>query len=327
MGADAAAPARVAALRQQYVRDYGFTSDLREGTDKTIWEPWRGVTVTDLDAVLSVAASLQAKPQHVLALWLQEGKHANDKLLHGKEITLHDVSPTVDVSMAQMRAWLRSWLLYQIFGTDVFTSFTAVPRSDNLLNDASADHNAAFVHGVSRLGAHNVPLPTGHTPESIRRYLTDSGGAMRASLTDAGGRPLPRTVPAGTPFTAAIALRQTALATLLYLQYGLFLTYEAELEALFLAEYGPPFSLSLVPWVTYIGWNGGITKQYKARFANLPTGLTPEERIAEILGDPPTKPLIAAELALYYKPEGSTSALGNAAQYKYLIEAVTPWFA
>jgi hypothetical protein len=64
--ADAQSPNRVTALREHYESVYGFSAGLRRGFDKTIWEPWRGVTQGDLEAVVAVGDALGVPAAQVL---------------------------------------------------------------------------------------------------------------------------------------------------------------------------------------------------------------------------------------------------------------------
>ena len=146
-------------------------------------------------------------------------------------------------------------------------------------------------------------------------------------LTNLAGVPVVATLPAGETIDGSVRLRSTSTASWLYLQAALFTVFRKNMEARFIAEYGPPMDLSPTPWVTYLGWNGDIDEQYPARFSRRPLGETPEERIAQLFNAPPSSPLNANELALYYAQPISKSALGNAIQLKYLTEAVEPWFA
>jgi hypothetical protein len=58
-----------------------------------------------------------------------------------------------------------------------------------------------------------------------------------------------------------------------------------------------------------------------------PRGRDPEARIHQLFDNPPAGPLSAAELTFYFADPISRSALVNAIQFKYLTEAVQPWFA
>jgi hypothetical protein len=57
-------------------------------------------------------------PARVLGLWLQEGKHVHYATLHGQSHALPPLAFAHDVTVAQLRSWVRSVLLYQIFGSD-----------------------------------------------------------------------------------------------------------------------------------------------------------------------------------------------------------------
>jgi hypothetical protein len=329
---DAASPQRVDALRTSYEMGFGFTQGLRQGFQRTIWEPWRGLNQSDMEAVLVVSDLLGIPASHVLALWLQEGKHAHDGSLHGQAHPLPNLAFGADVTTAQIRAWVRSLILYQVFGSDAYTHATKVPGADNRLDGADADHDGRFVAGLARLRAGNVPGSDQFTNQDALGYFSTTAGALRSLvLTDVTGGPVSATLPAGVALAGSVRLRPTSIASWLYLQVALFTTYRADMEQLFIAEYGPPMDLMPAPWVTYLGWNGGLTGQYNARFSRRPLGESPEDRIRQLFGNPPAGPLNAAELTLYYaggiSTEPSRSALGNAIQFKYLTEAVQPWFA
>ena len=177
--ADAAAPARVTSLRTSYGTDFGFTTGLRQGEGKTIWEPWRGLIQVDFEAVLAVAGVVGMPPAHVLALWLQEGKHSHDRTLHGLPHPIPNVFFAATVTAGQLRSWLRSVLLYQAFGSDALTSFTHVHGHENELNGADHDHDAPFAAGLHRLRTANVPGSNQFTDAAALKYFSTSQGALR----------------------------------------------------------------------------------------------------------------------------------------------------
>jgi hypothetical protein len=326
--ADAASPQRVQALRTSYETGFGFTQGLRQGFDRTIWEPWRGLNQGDMEAVLVVSGLLGIPASHVLALWLQEGKHVHDGSLHGQAHTLPNLAFGVAVTTAQIRSWVRSLILYQVFGSDAYAHITKIPGQDNRLDGADADHDSRFAAGLGRLRAGNIPGSDQFTDQDALRYFSSTAGAFQSLvLTNAAGDPVTATLPAGLTLAGSVRLRRTSIASWLYLQVALFTIYRADMEQRFIAEFGPPMDLTPTPWVTYLGWNGGVGSQYNARFSNRPLGETPEDRIRQLFDNPPADSLSAPELALYYDPGMSRSALGNAIQFKYLTEVVQPWFA
>jgi hypothetical protein len=338
---DKSDPARITGIRKRYETAYGFTHGLR------IQKPWIDITVGDLDAVIAVADTLAVRAPQVLALWIQEGKIAQSKLLHGGARHL-TATFTADVSRAQIRAWLRSWLFFEVFGSDAYTSVTEHEGADSTLNDADAGHDGRFDSGFARLQELKLPGPAQGAAAETRTYLTSPQGALTAHLQDAAGKALGAKLPKGDLVDVTLSIRPTSVATWLYMQHALFLVYQSRMEALFIQEYGPPMHLDAVPWVTYQGWNGRwkdeanhdkacsptampveklgscTSVQYRGYFRGRPIGELPEDRIQQWYGDPPAIKLSPDELKLYYGT--GTCARCNAVQFKYLVEAVSPWF-
>jgi hypothetical protein len=313
-------------LRQRYVTTYGFKKGLREGHDKTIWHPWKGVTASDMEAVLTVANLFKVPPAHVLAIWLQEGKHLFDDILHGTASRTWESDNTVEVSVAQVRAWLRSMLFYQVFGLDIFTAFARVKKGDNALRGPQAAHNDAFNDSYENLkDVHPTGFSDVKSTALARTYFTFRAIRLLA-LTDRAGAPPPtsKKFPAGAGVVGRITLAPESVASLLYLQHAHFRKCQRDVENRLTGPGGRSIDLSARPWVAYFAYNGDLEEQYEKRFAGKGD---PEAVINALFGNPPAAPLSAGDLARYSDGKTARSVLGNAIQLMYLIESINPWFA
>jgi hypothetical protein len=319
----AATPTAQETLRKKFETAFGFDKGLRQGEGRCIWEPWRGMKKGDLEAVIKVADMLGVPPAQVLALWIAEGKYHNNAELHGASGSAWVIAED-DVTLEQVRSWLRSQILFAKFGADSYSSF-GTSRTDNSLDGPEGKHDAAFNRIFAKMKAQGVKGIAQGDVDDVRAYFTEPAGAISAKFTDTEAKkPLGAAVPNDTSISADYTLRRNSIASWLYLQHGMFLTFQKDLELKFDDEYGPGMDLRGDPWATYLVWNGGIG-QYDFKYKGYQG--TPEDRLKELYGDPPAHTLPSGELNLYYKPDGSRSALGNAVQFKYLVKSVEPWFA
>ncbi|MGZ8916276.1 MAG: hypothetical protein ACXW1Z_24610 [Methylobacter sp.] len=145
-------PNRIETIRQGYENDYGFNhtdgfartfSGLRHGASNAIWNPYVGIIIDDIDAVISVSTALGVPPPNVLALWIMEGKSSFNNFLHGATGSYQILIGT-DVRISQVHSYLRSLVLYQAFGSDQYSAFRRVPGADNELQPPEFSHDSKF---------------------------------------------------------------------------------------------------------------------------------------------------------------------------------------
>ena len=208
-------------------------------------------------------------------------------------------------------------------------------------------HRASYAAGIKEIQALGVPGPASDSAAALDRYLTTVGGALLSLnvLSADDMSVLNDDVPAGSKVLIHGSLSRASVATWLYLQAALFLTYEDQYETLIGNDYGFPNELGPHPWVTYLGWNGDITNQY-ALFSAKALGFPNFDASLQawfgqdVFGDAPAdSDLPTRALKDYYPQEyqqyTTSSGKGSAAPVpfctgvtlKYLSEAIAPWFA
>jgi hypothetical protein len=310
--------ARQSKLIQGYQDEFGITI--------AIHEPWSTFTVTDIGMVLQVAETLSVEPARVAAVWLIEGKadpgHAS--FLHGAAWPFTGTAAT-KVRAARVRAWLRSSIFYEHWGTDRFCAVKRIAGQDNELLGPEADHDAAFATAWDLI---NTPPSTpfsARTAADIAHWLAGEGMKAKLPQPTAGG------------YTGALNISAwvtvDAVTTDLLLQVGLYSAFERYLEQKFAADYpGKTVDIAGQPWATYIGWNSGgthgatgpfagVDRQYELHFK----GKTdPQDGITAIFGsggvlDDDHEPATAF-------PTAADTAWQHSILLKYLYESVQVWF-
>jgi len=308
-----------AVLAADYSSKFGFDNGLRGAS---IREPYLGLTVADIEAVILVANRVGTHPAYVLAVWISEGKYVHRALLNGAADTF-DVPETIaSTAPKKVRAYARSRMLYRAFGSDHFTDY--IPRAangENFVRGVEGTHDVKFSAGLQEMRAANVHGMTTHTNSEITSYFRDSGGALRIDMPSTGG----------TLRSVSSKIVPDSLASWLFLQAGLYQVYRMNAEKKFSDTYGGSIDLSNQPWVTYAFWNGG-PNVLDLFFTGARSA---EEAIVNRFGSVTTTPnkLSTDQLDKYYsrgshagEPQ-SSAALANAVVVKYLIEFVEPWFA
>jgi hypothetical protein len=302
--------------RDDYVARFGLDNTkpepIRSAADR---QPWLGILDSDLDAVLIVANTLGVKPEHVLAVWISEGKSAHEAMLHPAppDNGLENQglgAPPGDFDQGGLRAFARSVLLFKAFGLDAFAAMIphGLPNGDNQILGPDANHNAAFDAKLAKMRAAGVGGMAGRTNQQIREYFTLPAGGLRV-------------VPEATSID--IGLRRDSLASWLWLQAGLFEVYRRDTEQQLFDMYGAgAVDLTNRPWVTYLRWNGGA-----AAVTEFLSGFVDQEAAIDHRFGANPDPLPAAQLTRYYAAGGSTAALANSIIVKYLVESVEGWFA
>jgi hypothetical protein len=311
--------ARQARLIQGYEDEFGIAIGIHE--------PWSTFTVTDVGMVLQVADVLGVDPARVASVWLIEGKadpyHA--AFLHGHSWEVSGTAAS-KVTAAKVRAWLRSNIFYEHWGTDRFCAVDRVQGQDNQLRGPEAAHDRAFSAAWDLI----------NTPPSAP-FNTTTATAVAHWLASAGlkAKNLPRFPSGGYSGSLDVTVWVTddAVTTDLLLQAGLYSAYERHLEANFEAEYqGQAPDIAGQPWATYIGWNSGgaggdtgafagVDRQYDLHFKGKSA---PQDGITAIFGSGGV--LDADHVAPTELPTAADTAWQHSILLKYLYESVQVWF-
>ena len=314
---------------ETYIDTFGF--DRAENPTirgQGIREPWQGVTLSDLDAAIAVANALSVPASQVLAVWISEGKLPHNAVLHGGTMDdAREKSEFAGASLAQVRAFARSLLLFNTFGADPMTAFA--PRGglggDNLLLGPKNGHNAAFDSSIDSIRAAGVPGFQNRSNADIRDFFTTVGGGLVASHIVGAKNTDPDVV--------RVRITDSSLASWLWLQAALFEVSRVKLEREFAALYpGTAVDLRGRPWVTYLFWNTNKTPAVAQQFYG--GAASAEGAIANRFGSSNTAPskLNASQLDRYYARGAnaaagqSTAAWANAVMVKFLVETIQSWF-
>lgn len=320
MAADDALGTALSARMESYIDRFGFDrskSPIIRGPG--IREPWKGITTSDLDAVIAVGNAIGISPAHVLAVWIAEGKLAVDSLLHGGTLTVNDKPPEdfAGASGAQILAFARSEVLYQFFGADPMTAFVphGAPNGDNLILGPKNGHNAAFDRAIDEIRAAGISGFQARTNSDIREFFTTLGGGLIAQHTTTKGKDV-----------VNIRLGNNSLASWLWLQASLFQATRVKLEKMLSSLYGGvAVDLADQPWATYLFWNTNKTADVVDQYYR---AATVKAALARRFGSQTVEPdhLNDDQLTRYYATGGSTAAWANAVMVKFLVETVDPWF-
>jgi hypothetical protein len=314
---------------ETYIDTFGF--DRAENPTirgQGIREPWQGVTLSDLDAVIAVANALSVPASQILAVWISEGKLPHNAVLHGGTMDdAREKSEFAGAGLAQVRAFARSLLLFNTFGADPMTAFA--PRGglggDNLLLGPKNGHNAAFDSSIDSIRAAGVPGFQNRSNADIRDFFTTVGGGLVASHIVGAINTDPDVV--------RVRITDSSLASWLWLQAALFEVSRVKLEREFAALYpGNAVDLRGRPWVTYLFWNTNKTPAVAQQFYG--GAASAEDAIANRFGSSNTAPskLNASQLDRYYARGAnaaagqSTAAWANAVMVKFLVETIQSWF-
>jgi hypothetical protein len=141
------------------------------------------------------------------------------------------------------------------------------------------------------------------------------------------------TSPSGDPRKVTFRLAPNSLASWLYLQSALFELFAKDAEKFFLDKYKTTLTLSGRPWVTYVGWNGGLGAMKK--FFDPKKFKSTDDAIGARFRDsdhPAPLTLDKDQLDRYYgrgayAGNQSAAALANAITLLHVYRIVRPWFA
>ena len=239
--------------RVDYISRFGFDAARPQPIrNASIREPWLGINVKDLDAVIKVAALIGTAPENVLAVWISEGKFSENAVFRGgtREVTpAKDIDPdtgmgkTLDpkkVEDGPLRAFARSFVLWDVFGLDPLTAVARRPGKETRLLGVDANHNGRFDEGMARIRTAGVTGPAGSSRQ-LRDYFTVSGGGL---MVTRGVEKI------------GVSLRSDSHASWLWLQAALFDAVRRDVEQQLFAIYGAgAVDLRARPWVTYLSWN------------------------------------------------------------------------
>lgn len=146
----------------------------RKGKDEN--NPYYGIPKEAMLAALRASANTGTPPEEILALWAKEGY-------------LGDVKPTlangvnVDASSPELaRAWARSLLYYEQFGSDHFTAYIPHEGTDNTLDLDQSRHEPAFVEAIAGLSQYD-DAEAQHMADSINSELIVTGGGGHYVVT------------------------------------------------------------------------------------------------------------------------------------------------
>jgi hypothetical protein len=304
--------------QDDYVARFGFdAARALPIRGESIREPWLGISVADLDAVIKAAALVGTPPENVLAVWISEGKFAHNAMFRGGAETkpLAAESDSVDLTKVEdgpLRAFARSFVLWDTFGLDPLAAVARPPGQDTRVLGVDANHNRPFDDGVERIRTAGVNGPEGSS-RTLRDYFTVLLGGLLVTREDK---------------TISVRLRRNSHASWLWLQAALFDVVRRDAEQQLFGMYGAPVvDLKTRPWVTYLSWNIDSGERGAAKIAAVLGNFhDQEDAISQVFGDTPKK-LSDRDIALYYAEPQSASALANAIIVKYLVESVRDWFA